>query len=335
MAASVPGRSALVLGAAGFIGLRVVQRLLADGDIRRVLACDNLSRGRMDREAQEVFADPRVGFLHADLADPAALDALSERFDEVYLFAAIVGVGNVERAPAAVMRVNTLVELNALELMRRTGSGRLFLASTSETYAGAVDLGIAPVPTPESVPLVVREVAQPRMAYAISKLWGEAAAIHTAAAAGFEVVVGRYHNVYGPRMGYDHVIPQLATRIFDGEHPLRVMSPEQTRAFCYVDDAVRATVGLVRCPAAVGQVVNIGDDREEVAIGDLAVRLLTIEGAPGEIDPAPAPSGAVHRRCPDIGRLRALIGFEPDVSLDKGLRITVDWYRNRHGLAQV
>lgn len=337
MAALAPGRSVVVLGAAGFIGLRLVQRLLADADTARLIACDNLDRGRMDDEATTVFADPRVRFVQADLTDPAAFDAVDAALggpaDEAYLLAAVVGVGNVERDPARVMRVNTRAALNTLEWMGRSRSRRLFFASTSEVYAGAVDLGMAAIPTGEDTPVVVREIGQPRMAYAVSKLWGEAAAFHLAAADGFDVVVGRFHNVYGPRMGYDHVIPQLATRIFNGEQPLRVMSPEQTRAFCHVDDAVRGTVDALRCAEATGRVVHIGNDREEVTIGDLAARLLRLHGASEEIEALPAPAGSVHRRCPDISLLRSLTGFEPQVSLDAGLHETVAWYRERHPAA--
>jgi len=324
----------VIFGAAGFIGLRLTEHLLAQDSTSSVVACDNLDRGQMDDEAQGIFADPRVRFLNVDLTNPASYEdltgAVEEPPDELYHLAAIVGVENVERAPRRVLRVNTMAALHGLDWATSFGARRIFYASTSEVYAGAVELGIASVPTGENVPVVVQDIAQKRMTYAVSKLWAEAYALHSAEETGRHVVVGRYHNVYGARMGYEHVIPQLATRVFSGELPLRVMSPDHTRAFCHVDDAVRGTVAALRCDEANGHVVHLGNDREEVQVGDLARRILRHQGFPEAIVPAAAPPGSVSRRCPDITLLRSLTGYEPQVSLDEGLHRTLPWYRERH-----
>ncbi|MEV0397388.1 NAD-dependent epimerase/dehydratase family protein [Polymorphospora rubra] len=315
---------ALLLGGAGFIGLHLARRLVHDG--HRVTIVDDFSRGRDDRDLAGLRDRPNVEIISGDLTHPATWAALPRGFDQTYLLAAVVGVRNVESDPARVVRVNSLAALHLLDWI--DADTRLFFASTSEVYAGGVDLGIVPVPTAEDVPVVVADPRAPRFSYAISKLLGEAAVVHTARAKGFPAVVGRFHNVYGPRMGADHVIPELSLRALRGEDPFRVYGADQHRAFCHVDDAVEAMVRLMAVPpTGETEIVHIGNDAEETNIGDLAKLVLRTAGVDPRLDPAPAPAGAVARRCPDLSRLRALTGYEPAVTLEEGVRRTFDWYR--------
>jgi len=315
----------LILGGAGFVGHHLARRL-SDDPRHRVTLVDDLSRGRVDADLAALLGRPSVELVQADLTTPSAFDRLDRQWDRVYVLAAVVGVRNVTRDPARVVRVNTLATLNVLE-WATPEAGVLFFASTSETYAGGVSRGHVPVPTPEDVPLSVDDVTSPRFAYAASKILGEAAVVHHAAAKGLPFVIGRLHNVYGPRMGADHAIPELALRALAGEDPFRVYGPEQRRAFCHVDDAVDAILRLTGTERAWGQIVNIGNDKEETTIGALAALVLRTAGIAPAIEPLPAPAGSVARRCPDLSRLRALTGFVPTVTLEAGVRDTFAWYR--------
>jgi UDP-glucuronate decarboxylase len=315
---------ALVLGGAGFIGYHLATRLADEGHALTLV--DDLSRGPRDAALVALAERPGVCFVEADLTAPGALSVLPRDWDQVYMLAAVVGVRNVERDPAHAIRVNTLALQGLLDWLPAAGE-TLFFASTSETYAAAVDLGLAGVPTPEDVPLAIAEVGSPRAAYAISKILGEAAVIHACRARGRRWVIGRYHNVYGPRMGVDHVIPELSLRALRREDPFRLYGARQRRAFCHVADAVEATVRVVTTKAAWGQVVNIGDDTQETVIEDLAGLVLGLAGYRPRIDRVPAPAGSPERRCPNIGRLRELTGFSPKVPLDAGVAETFDWYR--------
>jgi len=314
---------ALILGGAGFIGCHLGRRLADEG--QELTLVDDFSRGRHDAELAALRARPNVACVERDLTRSDALDGLGRDWTHVYMLAAVVGVRNVEHDPARVIRVNTLALLHLLDWLPGRGEV-LFFASTSETYAGGVLAGTVPVPTPEDVPVSVPDITAPRFAYAASKLLGEAAVIHAARARRLRAVVGRFHNVYGPRMGADHVVPELALRAWRREDPYRVYGAEQRRAFCHVTDAAEAVTRLMATPTAWGSIVNIGNDTE-TRIEDLAELVLRAADFRPRLECLPAPAGSVPRRCPDLTRLRRLTGFDPKVSLEDGVRETVTWYR--------
>jgi UDP-glucose 4-epimerase/UDP-glucuronate decarboxylase len=315
---------ALLLGGAGFVGAHLAARLLDDG--HAVTLVDDFSRGRRDAEL-DALARRGAALVERDLTRADALGDLPRDWEQVYLLAAVVGVRNVERDPARVLRVNGLSVLHVVDWLPGRGE-TVFFASTSETYAAGVTSGAVPVPTPEDVPLSIPDAAAPRFAYAASKIFGEAAVLQGARARGYRCVVGRLHNVYGPRMGVDHVIPELSLRALRGEDPFRVYGASQRRAFCHVTDAVEAITRLMATPAASGQVVNVGNDTEETPIDELVALVLRVAGVTPRLEPLPAPAGSVDRRCPDLSRLRALTGFVPKVTLEAGVVDTFAWYRD-------
>lgn len=314
----------LILGGAGFIGVHLARRQLAAG--HEVTIVDDFSRGRNDPE----LAALGVPVLHADLTDRASYESLPRRWDHVYMLAAVVGVRNVEKDPARVIRINTLALLNLLDWLRP--AERLFYASTSEVYADGVGRGLVPVPTPETVPLVVEDVTTPRFAYGISKLLGEAAVTHMARIKRIPYVIGRFHNVYGARMGADHVIPELLLRAMQRQDPFWVYGMDQSRAFCYVDDAIEAISRLMMTDAAIGEIVHIGSDTE-TNIGDLSKLVLRVVDFYPELESRPAPPGSVARRCPDLTKLRTLTGYGPTTPLEEGVRRTFEWYRAHRTVA--
>ena len=321
----------LILGGAGFIGYHLAQRLSQEPGHSLTLV-DDLSRGQMDPDLIDLVSRPGFHFVAGDLTDPAAFVGLPRQWDQVYMLAAVVGVRHAVGNPARVIRVNTLATLNLLEWLP-PAAGVVFFASTSEAYAGGVSLGQVPVPTPETVPLSVAEIGNPRFAYAASKILGEAATIHYGAARNLPFVIGRLHNIYGPRMGADHVIPELCLRALDREDPFRVYGSEQRRAFCHVSDAVEAITRLMATEGGWGQIVNIGNDTEETPVADLLALILKLAGFSPRVQPLPAPEGSVPRRCPDLSRLRTLTGFVPKIPLETGVRETFEWYRAWRGRA--
>jgi UDP-glucuronate decarboxylase len=327
----VSGRRILVTGGAGFIGWHLARRLAAEKTDTIVLL-DDFSRGRRDEELETVLRLPNVEMVAGDLCASTTWDGLDGAYDEVYHLAAIIGVKKVLERPDEVVRVNALSTLSLLEWFVAGGGEKLLFSSTSEAYAWTQRFYEIPIPTPEDVPLSLTDLADPRSSYAGSKIFGELAVTQWCRAHGKPFVIVRYHNVYGPRMGNEHVIPELFQRALAGQNPLTVYSADHRRAFCYVSDAVEATVAAMRTPAAEGATINIGNDREEITIGELAERLLEHANLSVALSPHEAPNDPVARRSPDLSRARQLLAYEPRVSLAEGLPKTLAWYAERLAL---
>jgi UDP-glucuronate decarboxylase len=321
----VSGRKILITGGAGFIGFHLAQQLVEDpGD--EITIIDDFSRGRLDAELEELAARAGVVVKSGDLADQATWRTLGNSYDEIYHLAAIVGVRNVRTRPDHVIRVNALSTVHFLDWFVDGGGTKVLFSSTSEVYAWTQRAYALPVPTPEGCPCCVTDFADPRSTYAGTKIFGELAVTHYCQTHDKRFVIVRYHNVYGPRMGIDHVIPELFQRARDGQNPLVVYSVDHKRAFCYVSDAVAATIAAMRERKADAETINIGNDREEIRIGDLAQRLVRVAGLQVDLAPQPAPHDPVQRRSPDLTRARDLLGYEPRVGLDEGLEKTLSWY---------
>ena len=321
----------LITGGGGFIAYHLAVRL-ADEPGTHITLVENFARGRMDDDLKSLCARDNVTLITADLCAPGAFDQLGQGYDEVYHMAAVLGVENVLHRPANVLRVNAGATLALLEWFTAGGGNRLMFPSTSEVYAWTQHFHPLPVPTPEDVPLALTDISNPRSTYAGSKIFGELAVTHYCQSAAKPFVITRYHNVYGPRMGEEHVIPQLYQRAaHQHQNPLVVYSSTYIRAFCYVSDAVTATIACMRTPAAEGGTFNIGNEQEPVAIADLARRIIEQSGVVAEIDPQTAVNDPIEKRCPDITRARKILGYAPRVTLDQGLALTIAWYSNWFG----
>ena len=316
----------LITGAAGFVGYHLAWRLSANSANELTLV-DNFVRGREDAEFGKLLERPNVASVRADLANPAAFEQLGDGFDHVYHLAAIIGVSNVMERPYDVVRVNGLSTLNLLDWFRKGGGRKVLFSSTSEAYAWTQHFHPLPIPTPEDVPVALTDLRNPRSSYAGSKIFGELAVTHACISVGKPFVILRYHNVYGPRMGFEHVIPQLLQRALQGQNPLVVYSADHKRAFCYVADAIEATIAAMENESANGETLNIGNQREEFTIGELANMILKQIDLQPPIAPQTAAHDPIVRRCPDVSRARKVIGFVAPTTLEEGLAHTIAWYR--------
>jgi nucleoside-diphosphate-sugar epimerase len=319
-------RKILITGAAGFVGCHLARRLLED-ETNELVLVDNLVRGQSDEEFSSLLENPRVKFKKLNLTASEAYDELGGDFDEVYHLAAIIGVANVMAKPHDVLRINALTMISLLEWgMRGGGARKILFSSTSEAYAWTQLALPLPVPTPEDVPLALTDLANPRSSYAGSKIFGELAMHQYSRIFGTPFVTVRFHNVYGPRMGFDHVIPQLFQRARKAEGTLEVYSADHRRAFCHVNDAVEMCIRAMRHPEAKAATLNVGNDREEVTIADLAEKVVAWCGKKLTLVPVPATHDPIRRRCPDISRAKALLDYTPRIDLREGLDATLRWY---------
>jgi len=313
----------LVTGGTGFIGANLIDGLLAEG--YHVRAFDNNFRGRRDN-LDKIIADVEV--CEGDIRDYAAVCEAVKGCDHVYHLAFINGTEFFYKYPGLVMDVGIRGHFNVMDACRDYGVAKFVYASSSEIYQTP---GV--VPTPEGVMGVVPDVMNPRYSYGGAKLIGELLTFHYAEQADMQRIAFRPHNIYGPAMGFEHVIPQIiqkiahATLLFkktEATIPIQGTGDE-TRAFCHIKDAVKG----ILIAAEKGEdhnVYNVGNDRE-TRIADLVMLIAKhleteITVVPGELQ-----KGSTHRRLPDISKLKAT-GYVPSISLEQGLRQTVRWYRD-------
>jgi UDP-glucose 4-epimerase len=318
-------KKVLILGGGGFIGTNLAKFLFHNRDCSLTLADFNYNR-----TLSEYFSDSdlsNIKIIKDDFTSPEAFKSLDKDYDHVYMLASVVGVNNTIENPELVLSVNTSLIFNCLDWLKTSLVKRVLFASTSETYSGTTETIDHPIPTNESVPLCIKDVSDPRFTYAITKILGESAFFHYANKYNFEATIVRYHNVFGPDMGFKHVIPHLVQRFIDNENPFRLYGYDQTRAFSYVDDAVEGSVLMMESENASGQTFHIGSS-DEITIEKLIKAVGEMMDYSGEYKIAPTYPGSVRRRCPDITKAKTLLSYNPQVDWMQGLEITVNWYKD-------
>jgi len=310
----------LITGGAGFIGYHLAKRLVKEKI--EVVIVDNFSRGVRDPALEKLGTSKYCRILNLDLTS-SILEI--EMFDAIFHFAAIVGVQHVIKRPFEVLQYNFKLLEKLIDYARRIDSLQRFVfASTSEIYAGTLQHYDLPIPTKESVPLTLTDLREPRTSYMLSKIYGEALCLQS----GLLTTIVRPHNIYGPRMGMSHVIPELLQRSWkakDGKN-LDVYSVNHKRSFCYIDDAIEMLVRMTDSASCSGQVLNLGRQSPEVSMLKVAETVLRVQQKNSSINPLPANSLSPSRRAPDMTKTRELIGFEAKIELEEGIGRTFDWY---------
>ena len=306
---------ALITGGAGFVGSHLSDALLADG--HHVHVIDDLSTGSIANIAH-LKEHPRFGYSIETINNEPLLAELVDGADVVFHLAAAVGVRKIVEEPVATIETN----VHGTEVVLRQANKKkklVLLASTSEVYGKN-----ASVPFTENHDLVMGPTHTHRWAYACSKAIDEFLALAYHKEKRLPVVIVRLFNTVGPRQSgqYGMVIPSLVRQALLG-HPITVHGDgTQSRSFTYVGDVVRALVALVQEPRAIGQVYNVGHT-EEITIAALAERVKAMTGSDSPIVLVPYEEAYesgfedMPRRLPDLTKLRALIGYEPKVDLDR------------------
>ncbi len=317
-------KKALIIGGAGFIGKHLAE-YLAKARNYEITIVDNFFRGQMDEDLKAIAETHNVRIVEGDLTDPAAFKAFDTDFDYVYMLASVVGVDYTTSMPHEIIRINTALIFNTLEWLKNTDCGKVLFTSSSECYAGTIETFGYEIPTPETIPLCVQDISHPRFTYAVTKMLGESGFLNYSKAFGFDCTIIRFHNVFGPRMGFKHVIPHLVQRFLNNENPFKIYGYDQTRAFCYITDAVEGTVLAMEKDGTNGETYHIGS-MEEITIETLIRYTGQLMDFSGEYVNAPTYPGSVSRRCPDISKARKELGFEPRIHWKEGLQKTVEWY---------
>ena len=307
----------LVTGGAGFIGSHIVDALLNRGDSVRVL--DNLNSGI----GQERLTDrDRLEFIQGDLLDSEVVSRAVEGIDVVFHQAALASVPYSLENPLATHRVCATGTLQLLESARAAGVRRLVYAGSSSCYG-------------QSTSEIQREgdVTKPCSPYGAAKLAGEQYCHAFYESYGFETVVLRYFNVFGPRQDpnsqYAAVIPIFITRMLNGQAPIVFGDGTQSRDFTYVANVVHGNLLAAEASAAVGHIINMAAGMR-VSLNTLIDSLNNLMGTEMAADYQPERAGDIKHSSADISLARELLGYEPVVSLQDGIRETLEYYKSVH-----
>jgi len=315
----------LITGGAGFVGSHLAEALLARGDQVEIL--DNLSTGSIDNIEHLKGARGFRYTVDSVMNEPVTAEVI-DRADVVFHLAAAVGVRLIVESPVNTIETNVHGTEMVLKLANKKKK-KVLLASTSEVYGKS-----QAVPFREDADLVLGPTHKGRWSYACSKAIDEFLALAYHKEKRLPVVIFRLFNTVGPRQTgrYGMVIPNFVKQALLG-HPLTVYGDgTQSRCFTYVSDVVGVLLKLADHEAAVGRVLNVGNDREEVTIGDLARRVKERTGSRSEIVTVPYDQAYeegfedMPRRVPDLGKLRELTGYEPKVHLDEILDRVIEYF---------
>jgi len=321
---------ALITGGAGFVGSHLAEKLLERGD--EVFVLDNLQTGSIEN-IEPFKPNPRFHYTIDNVMNEPVTAELIDRVDVVFHLAAAVGVRLIVESPVNTIETNVHGTEMILKLANKKKK-KVMVASTSEVYGKSTD-----VPFREDSDLVMGPSSKGRWSYACSKAIDEFLALAYAKEKRLPVVVFRLFNTVGPRQTgrYGMVIPNFVKQALLG-HAITVFGDgSQRRCFTYVGDVVGALIQLAENPGAIGQVFNIGNDHEEVSILDLARRVKERTSSRSEIVNVPYERAYEEgfedmlRRVPDLSKIRALIGYEPQVHLDEILERVIAYFTSDNG----
>jgi nucleoside-diphosphate-sugar epimerase len=300
------------------IGSHLVDALLARGD--EVVVVDNFLTGRAENLAH-LAAHPRLRIVRADLTDASGLGSVVGAVDRVYHLASPASPRDFARYPIETLMTNAAGTRVALDLAQRQGA-QFLLASTSEVYGDPQQHPQTETYRGHVTPL------GPRSCYDEGKRFAESLAMAAWRTCGVDVRIARLFNTYGPRSRLDdgRVVPAFCVQALTGQ-PLTVFgSGHQTRSLCYVGDIVRGLIALMETPDLSGEAVNIGCPEERTVL-DIAAVVLRLTGSASEIERRPLPVDDPARRCPDTGKARERLGWEPATPLTDGLIRTIAYFR--------
>ena len=308
----------LITGGAGFIGSHLVEHLVAAGHDVTVL--DDLSSGS---RANLAAVRRQIRFIRGSVTELNTCRRAAAGVDCVLHHAAVTSVQRSVDEPLVTHQVNATGTLNVLLAAREKGVRRLVYAGSTSAYGN-----------PDTLPNSEEHVTRPLSPYAASKLAGEEYCVAFHATYGLETVVLRYFNIFGPRQDpnsqYAAVVPRFITTALAGERPTIFGDGGQTRDFVYIANIVHANLLAARAPAAgvVGQVFNVGCGKG-VSVNQLWEHIRTLAGVPLAPQYAQGRAGEVRNSVAGLAKTTRLLGYQPIIDFEEGLRQTVAFYRTQ------
>ena len=306
-------------GGAGFIGTTLISRLIEENEI---IVYDTLQRNAL--KETNLLNHPNLTLIQGNVLDREKLKDAIDGSNVVVHLAAIAGIDTVIKSPTMTMKVNMIGTYNVLEAaLKRDNVERFVDFSTSEVYGSyAYKLG-------EGDTTTMGAVGEARWTYAISKLAGEHLAHSYYKEFGLPVVSLRPFNIYGSGQVGEGAIHVFIRRAIKNEDIQIHGDGDQIRSWCYVDDITDSILLCLEKKEAIGHVFNIGNPKGTITILSLAQKTVDICESKSKIVFVPKTYVDVELRIPDIEKAKKILGYEPKIDLDEGLKRTFDWYKEK------
>lgn len=313
----------LVTGGTGFIGSNLVKQLVKNGNKVRIF--DNNFRGN-ENNIKQIWNN--VEYIKGDIRNLEQVVKATEGIDVIYHLAYINGTEYFYKYPQLVLEVGLKGHLNIMDACKKRNVKKFIYASSSEVYQ-IPDI----LPTPESVKCVIPDIKNARYSYGGGKILGELLTIHYAPEIPMNRCIFRPHNVYGPAMGFEHVIPQIVSKICKATNYFSKKNVEidiqgngdETRAFCYIEDAIEGII-LIGDFGSDREIYNLGTD-QEIKIIEIIKKIGDILDIKVVVKKGPIQKGSTPKRCPDISKLKKL-NYIPKTNIRDGLLKSVEWYKD-------
>ncbi|MAE43275.1 epimerase [Candidatus Woesearchaeota archaeon] len=312
------GKKVFITGGTGFIGSHLIEKIIDDNE---VVVFDNLSRNALENTPIENHKNLKI--VKGDVLDTASLDKSIDNADIVIHMAAIAGVGTVISKPTTTLKINLIGSYNVLEACRKKNINRYVSFSTSEVYGPNI------YEADEGGMTTLGPIGKPRWMYAMSKLAAEFLADSYQREHGIIFTSIRPFNIYGPRQIGEGAIHAFVEKAVKNE-TITVHEPgSQIRSWCYVDDIVDAMEEVLVNKKTEGEVINIGNPQATSTTLQTAQTVIRLANSKSRIEFKELKYPEVNIRVPSIGKAKRILGFEPKVSFEEGIKRTIDWYKNQ------
>ena len=312
----------LITGGAGFIGVKLAEKLIKNKK-NRVYIIDNFSKKTDNKNLIKILKNKNVKLIQKNLNDIS--DYLKiYNFDYIYHFAAILGVQKVIDNPFITLKENILTTINLINFSKKQKKlKKICFTSTSEVYAYTLKKKLAKYPTSEDVDFLISKDFNPRSSYLLSKIVGEYLMNYSS----LNFVIFRPHNIFGPQMGFAHVIPQLTKKILEkNKIKIIVNNAKHKRTFCNIDFAIELIFNISHNKNSTKKIFNIGSPDKEISIMRLAQRIKKILNSKKELTFSNTQkNNSPEKRRPDMKKSLSYTKLKHN--FEKGLKETVLSYK--------
>ena len=314
----------LITGGAGFIGIKLVEKLLKNKE-NKIYIIDNLSKKTDNKNLLKILKNKNVKLIQKDLN--LITDYLKiYDFDYIFHFAAILGVKKVIDNPFITLKDNILTTINLINFSKKQKKlKKICFTSTSEVYAYTLKKKLAKYPTPEDIDFLISKDYNPRSSYLLSKIVGE----YLISYSRLNFVIFRPHNIFGPQMGFAHVIPQLTKKILKYNKKITIHNSKHKRTFCNIDFATELIFNISHKKKLTNKIFNIGSPEKEISIMELAQKIKKILNSKNQLISSNLQTdSSPEKRRPNMKR--SLNYSRTNHNFEKGLKETVLWYKEHY-----